>query len=114
VYLFPDIKDTDIAKYIVGSSYLGKEDLDLKSIVGIHQDIQSQKVFVKEMMMDVGWPQIKITEHLAHESAKEIEKVFEVIGLKEPYFNLKQDPNFIVDYKKHDLHLEFRESIEKR
>ena len=35
-------------------------------------------------------------------------------GVKDPYTNLKADPNFIPNYKKHDLHIEFRRCIEKR
>ena len=40
-YVFTHIKESDIAKYIVGSSYLGKEKLDLLTKIGMHHKLSS-------------------------------------------------------------------------
>ena len=40
-YVFTHIRDSDIAKYIVGSSYLGKEKLDLLTEIGMHHRFSS-------------------------------------------------------------------------
>lgn len=37
-----------------------------------------------------------------------------MFGVKDPYTNLKANPNFIPNFRKHDLHIEFRKCIEKR
>ena len=39
---------------------------------------------------------------------------FRIFGLKDPHLNLKIDPNFIRDYQKNEIHIEFRKCIEKR
>jgi hypothetical protein len=39
--VFSHIKDSDIAKYIVGSSYLSKDHLDQITIIGMHPDLES-------------------------------------------------------------------------
>ena len=39
---------------------------------------------------------------------------FKTFGLKDPYTDLKADPNFIPSFRQHDTHIEFRKCIEKR
>lgn len=112
--MFTHIKDTDIAKFIVGSSYLGKEKLDLLSYIGMHPDLNSQKLFIKEMMLDAGIPYMIITQQLAQDAIDLMAFEFKTFGLKDPFTNLRADPNFIVDYKKHDTHIEFRRCLAKR
>jgi len=40
-YVFTHIQDTDIAKYIIGQSYLSKRVLNTKDVIGIHPDLLS-------------------------------------------------------------------------
>ena len=61
-HVFNHIKESDIAKYIVGSSYLGKEKLDLISQIGMHHKLGSQKHFLTEMILDTGLPKVEMTE----------------------------------------------------
>ena len=64
-HVFNHIKESDIAKYIVGSSYLGKEKLDLISQIGMHHKLGSQKHFLTEMILDTGLPKVEMTESLS-------------------------------------------------
>lgn len=59
--VFSHIRDSDIAKYIVGSSYLSKDQLDEVTKIGIHPDIKSQKLFMNEVALAVGPIQIEMT-----------------------------------------------------
>jgi hypothetical protein len=63
-HVFTHIKDTDIAKFIVGSSYLGKEKLDLLSTIGIHTELATQKLFFNEMVLIKNIPKMVITRQL--------------------------------------------------
>ena len=66
--VFSHIRDSDIAKYIVGSSYLSKDQLDEKTTVGMHPGIRSQKLFMDEVALDTGPLQIEVTERLCREA----------------------------------------------
>ena len=57
-HVFSHIKESDIAKYIVGSSYLGKEKLDLLTQIGMHHKLSSQKHFITEVILDTGLPKV--------------------------------------------------------
>lgn len=61
-HVFSHIKEQDIAKYIVGSSYLGKEKLDLVSIIGMHYKFSSYEHFITEMYLETGLPKVELTE----------------------------------------------------
>jgi hypothetical protein len=112
--VFSHIRDTDIAKYIVGSSYLSKDQLDLKTRIGIHPAIQSQKLFMDEVLLEAGPEFIEVTEALKDEAIALLLFEFKVFGLKDPYTNLRADPNFIVNPWINDTHIEFRKALEKR
>lgn len=66
--VFSHIRDTDIAKYIVGSSYLSKDQLDQKARIGVHPDIASMKLFMDEVLLEAGPPHIELTEALKDEA----------------------------------------------
>ena len=55
-----------------------------------------------------------MTESLSKEEQERIRFEFWLYGVRDPYINLKADPNFIPDYKKHDTHIEFRRCLAKR
>jgi len=60
--VFSHIKDAEVAKYIIGVSYLEKATLDHHSRIGMQPDIACLRIFMKEMILDAGQPKIDLAD----------------------------------------------------
>ena len=60
--VFSHIKDAEVAKYIIGVSYLEKSVLDHDWRVGIQPDLSCLRIFMKEMLIDIAEPKLEYTE----------------------------------------------------
>mmetsp|Transcript_13258 Transcript_13258/g.20739 ORF Transcript_13258/g.20739 Transcript_13258/m.20739 type:complete len:272 (-) Transcript_13258:3293-4108(-) len=118
--VFSHIKDREIAKYIISSSYLEKGNLDMLSEIIMHPDIRSFKLFMDEMRMVMGVPKIDITENLARDMAMDLFSEFiGENGERDPLItdlndDLKAAPLWIVHYNKDDDHKDFWKCYLKR
>jgi hypothetical protein len=90
--VFSHIKDVEIAKFIIGVSYLEKASLDQVSVVGIDENIASLRIFMKEMILDAGDPKIEFIDEDREFVFSQIAYDFKIFGLKDPHTDLKNDP----------------------
>ena len=50
--VFTHIRDIEIAKYIMGSSYLEKDELDEFTVIGIPKRVGDFRLFMQELVLD--------------------------------------------------------------
>tara|TARA_B110000305_G_scaffold182525_1_gene202653 strand:+ start:498 stop:770 length:273 start_codon:yes stop_codon:yes gene_type:complete len=50
--VFTHIRDIEVAKYIMGSSYLEKDELDDFTVIGIPKQLGTFRLFMQELVLD--------------------------------------------------------------
>ena len=113
--VFSHIKDTEVAKYIIGVSYLEKAELDRRSKIGIRPELQTLQLFATEMSWDYGQTKIGFTAESVREVIARMEFEFKIFGLKDPYTDLKRDPEvWVPNFRTTPAHAWFREAWKER
>ena len=113
--VFSHIKDTEVAKYIIGVSYLEKAHMDRRSKIGIRPELQTLQLFATEMALDYGQTKIGFTAESVREGIALMEFEFKIFGVKDPYTDLKRDEDaWVANFRTNPTHVKFREAWEER
>lgn len=118
--VFSHIRDFEIAKFVLGQSYLAYTNLDYSTCTGIHSHLNSFQLFLNEIWWTAYPEKVKLSERLQRQLFREQLAEFKMqpfarMGLPHPYSDLKAGFHKSCDALEADpLHRDFMKAYRRR